>query len=460
VRAATSGSDVHLTRIEAPDLNRKAFEAAANDPRYADYQLDSRFLRYNDLIHIDGPEGSALLASYTEYHPDKYCYTNTLARLDIDASVTDIDSVEAKASDWTVVYRSKPCLPLKKRHLAIEGHTAGGELAFLPPSTVLMTAGDFHWDGTRSDADQTLAQDPQAEYGKIMAIDLVTLATRVMTTGHRNPQGIVVLPDGRIFAVEHGPRGGDEVNLIHEGKNYGWPLQSYGTTYFGALPLPNSLSFARHDMFEPPVYAWVPSVAASGVAYLKGFHPTWDGDLIVGTLKDESIFRLRLQGDRVVYSERIPIGSRVHEVHLHTDGRLVLWTSKAELIFLSGEEKSNIERLLKDFQSRRNLPEALAAKVGAAVERCSECHSFENGDDANAPNLARVHGGAIAGTAYTGYSTALKNRGGTWNAKALSAFIKDPQKFAPGSSMPNPGIRDSEVIEGVVEFLDFRARAF
>lgn len=293
----------------------------------------------------------------------------------------------------------------------------------------------------------------------MLAIDIATGASRILSMGHRNPSGIVRLPDGRVFVTEHGPRGGDELNLIRPGANFGWPRESYGTTYRGS-GIPGSLGLGRHETFEPPAFAWLPSVATSTVTVLGGIGEAWEGDLLVGTLKDRSLHRIRLAGDHGVYSERIEIGTRIRDVHQHSDGRLVLWSDNEELIFLTASENTNLSVSFGNFVRKRRLDRGLVSRLEQAVGRCAECHSFEVDDHAGAPSLARIFGDEIAGSSFEGYSAGLRGRGGTWTREALAEFLKDPQSFAPGTAMPNPEIADDEVRERLIDLLEAMARTY
>ncbi len=114
--------------------------------------------------------------------------------------------------------------------------------------------------------------------------------------------------DGQLWTTEHGMRGGDELNRVMDAGDYGWPLDNLGTLYSGEVATSPS-GPGRHTTFTPPAFAWVPSIATSNVMQLQGFHETWDGDLLVGSLKARTIFRVRVQEGRVIYVEPIPIGS-------------------------------------------------------------------------------------------------------------------------------------------------------
>jgi cytochrome c2 len=306
---------------------------------------------------------------------------------------------------------------------------------------------------------QPIAQDPEAQYGKILKVDLATGVGQVVSMGHRNPQGIVVLDDGRVLSIEHGPQGGDELNLIRQGANYGWPRESYGTTYRGTA-IPDAVSYGRHETFDKPLISWVPSITASAMTVARGFDPAWEGDLLVGSLVDMSLHRVRLEHDRVAYSERIPVGSRVRDVMQHPDGRIVMWTDNEELIFLSSAPKTDEHAQLEDFLDDAPISDVTRERVRNAVDRCSECHSFAVGEDSRSPSLARVYSADIASTGYPNYSPALKAKSGRWTTENLRAFLSDPAEFAPGTSMPDPQLPDSMTRDALVDYLQRRRRDF
>ncbi|MEM9237376.1 MAG: PQQ-dependent sugar dehydrogenase [Verrucomicrobiota bacterium] len=141
------------------------------------------------------------------------------------------------------------------------------------------------------------------------------------TLGHRNPQGMDIDPrDGTLYSTEHGPRGGDELNIIRPGRNYGWPVISYGMNYNGS-PLTD---LTEKEGMEQPVLHWTPSIAVCGLAFYTGdAFPDWKNDLFVGALKQQEVRRLRLKDQKVVSQEVIlkNIG-RVRDVRNGPDGHL------------------------------------------------------------------------------------------------------------------------------------------
>lgn len=458
IYAASGPDDIRETAIIAPDNNRAQYLETADDPAFSEYQFHRGYLRYNDLMVADTPTGQYLIASYTEFHQDEACVTNTLARLPLPAGVSDVDQISASADDWDILFRTEPCLGFKTSHLAMEGHMAAGRIAFSAPSTIYMTSGDFHIDGMRSEG-PGIAQDPDAMYGKTLAIDINTGEGRIESMGHRNAQGIVATPAGDVMVIEHGPRGGDEINLIKTGANYGWPLESYGTTYRGT-PIPNSVSYGRHTQSEPPIHSWVPSIAVSGAALIDGFNDSWNGDLLVSSLTDMSLWRVRMENGDAIYDERIEIGSRIRYVHQHTDGQIVLWTDNGELIFLSAMERVDEGERFQRWLSEADLSARVKRELNTVMDRCAECHSFQVGDHEKAPGLNKIFGDDIAATSYAGYSDGLRAVSGKWTRENLATYLDDPQGFAPGSVMPASGIEDPATTQALIDYLESLDRAF
>jgi aldose sugar dehydrogenase len=147
--------------------------------------------------------------------------------------------------------------------------------------------------------------------------------------GHRNSQGLARHPaTGQIWEHEHGPRGGDEVNLIEKGKNYGWPVIGYGIDYSGAKIHDST----QKEGMEQPVWHWVPSIAPSGMAFYSGdLFPAWRGNLFVGALAGQALVRLELDGQKVVKEERLlrDQNERIRDVRQGPDGALWLATDSS-----------------------------------------------------------------------------------------------------------------------------------
>lgn len=208
----------------------------------------------------------------------------------------------------------------------------GGKLLPLPDGTLLLTTGDG-FDLREA------AQDPFSQLGKIIRFnadgtvpdnnpfaDGEEADPYVYTLGHRNPQGLAYDRASRIIYLhEHGPKGGDEVNLISAGANYGWPATSHGINYSGAKVSP----FTSLEGITAPLKVWLPSIAPAGLAFYNGdAFPEWQGDLFVGALVNKEVRRLHLAGGEVVEEETLfaEVGQRVRDVRVGPDGFLYLLT--------------------------------------------------------------------------------------------------------------------------------------
>lgn len=211
----------------------------------------------------------------------------------------------------------------------------GGRMAFLPDGSLVMTTGDgFDY--------REQAQRLQSGLGKIvrMNADGKPLAGNpfvgrkdawayIWSYGHRNPQGLAVDPaTGRLWEHEHGPQGGDEVNLITRGGNYGWPVATFGLDYSGATISP----FKRYKGMIDGRVIWVPSIAPSGLAVYRGaMWPDWQGDLIVGALVNREVRRIDLDQDgKLLGQTRIfpSITARIRDVRVAPDG--AVWVTTDE----------------------------------------------------------------------------------------------------------------------------------
>jgi glucose/arabinose dehydrogenase len=201
----------------------------------------------------------------------------------------------------------------------------GGRIRFGPDGYLYVAIGDSQQGN--------LAQDKNALNGKILRITKTGAAapgnpfgTAVYSYGHRNPQGLAINPaDGKLWEQEHGAMGGDEVNAPKAGRNYGWPVITYGVDYSGAR-IGEGTSKAG---MEQPVYYWDPSIAPSGLLFYTGERfPQWKGSLFTGSMKFMMLVRLTLDGEKVVAEERLleGINERIRDVRQGPDGLIYLLT--------------------------------------------------------------------------------------------------------------------------------------
>ena len=173
----------------------------------------------------------------------------------------------------------------------------------------------------------------------------------IWSYGHRNPQGLAINPaDGKLWEQEHGPMGGDEINLIMPGHDYGWPLVCYGVNYDGT---PVGTGKATMEGIEDPLWHWTPSIAPSGMAFYTGdLFPAWKGNLFNGALKSEMLVRLELRGDRVVREEQLLQGlhERIRDVRQGPDGALYLLTdnSSGRVLRIAPAQHVGLRGLLRE----------------------------------------------------------------------------------------------------------------
>jgi glucose/arabinose dehydrogenase len=179
------------------------------------------------------------------------------------------------------------------------------------------------------------AQDPQANLGKVVRIntdgsfpaDNPYVGNKggrqdIWTMGHRNMLAIAMQPSGQLWVMEMGPLGGDELNLIERGKNYGWPIVSDGDNY-NKSPIPDHNT---RPEFQAPVKTWTPVISPSGALFYDGGMFPWRGDLIVGGLSSQAIIRLTLDGNKVKNEERLNMGRRMRDVLQDRDGAIITVT--------------------------------------------------------------------------------------------------------------------------------------
>lgn len=212
----------------------------------------------------------------------------------------------------------------------------GSRLAFLADGTLLMTTGERH--------QKTPSQDPSNHAGKILRlrddgsfppdnpfVGRTGFKPEIYTLGNRNPQGLAVHPEtGVVLENEHGPRGGDELNQILPGRNYGWPLATYGVNYDGSV-ITNERS---RTGVEDPLHYWVPSIAPSGLAIYRGSRfPKWRDNLFLGAMADRSVgeqlYRIDLK-TKPIHQESMlsTLGKRIRDVRQGPDGLLYLLTDE------------------------------------------------------------------------------------------------------------------------------------
>jgi glucose/arabinose dehydrogenase len=234
-----------------------------------------------------------------------------------------------RLENFKVVFRQTPKLST--------GNHFGGRMAFDGKGYLFIALGENNQRSTAQDLDKLqgkvvrLTQDGEVPPDNPF-VGKQGARSEIWSYGHRNPQGMAFNPaNGELWLNEHGPRGGDEINVAQPGKNYGWPLATWGINYSG-LPIPE----AKGEIVagtEQPVYYWKVSPALSGMAfYHADKFPQWKGKLFVGALKEKNLIELTLAGDKVTEQKRLldDHGARIRDVRVGPDGYLYVLTDESD----------------------------------------------------------------------------------------------------------------------------------
>lgn len=282
---------------------------------------------FDVVLAADFASSRRLYLSYAEPGTGAEAGRNGLA---VGSAVLSADG--SALSQWRVIFRQSP-------KAASSGHF-GGRIVLAPGDTLFITLGD-----RQAASESVKAQDLSQGHGKIMRIrsdgsvpadnpfiGQSGAQATIWSYGHRNVQGAALHPlTGELWATEHGPQGGDELNRVRAGLNYGWPRVSYGCDY--GSPVGNCTPVGGASTgpgYEPPVSYWVPtSIAPSGlVFYTGGRYPEWQGQLFSGALAGQALWRLQLSGNQVVQREALltDLGERIRDVRQGPDEWLYVLT--------------------------------------------------------------------------------------------------------------------------------------
>ena len=242
--------------------------------------------------------------------------------------------VDRKIIDWQTLFRLEP--------KSTTGRHFGSRLVFDRNNTLYITLGDrgerFRAQGLNDHAGSIIRlHDDGSIPGDNPFIGQKDKQAAIYSYGHRNIQGAVLHPStGMLWIHEHGPQGGDELNIIEAGQNYGWPIITYGKEYGSGDDIGEGTH--KNGMLQP-IYYWVPSIAPSGMAFYNGNKfPDWQGNLFIGSLKFQLLVRLELNGNKILHQERLlkkELG-RIRDVRNGPDGYLYLLTDakKGKLVRL------------------------------------------------------------------------------------------------------------------------------
>jgi glucose/arabinose dehydrogenase len=292
-------------------------------------KLDPLAIAGLPAIAAHGQGGLLDVALHPDYARNGWIYFSYAARAGkkVGTEVGRGRLVDGRISDWQTLFRLLP-KSSNSRHF-------GSRLVFDKNNHLFITLGDR--------GERFRSQDLDDHAGTVIRLhddgrvpdDNPFLSRRdarpeIFSYGHRNAQGAILHPSGDLWLHEHGPQGGDELNIVKAGRNYGWPVITYGKEYGSGDDIGEGTQ--RADM-EQPIHYWVPSIAPSGMTYYDADRfPAWKGNLFIGSLKFSLLVRLQLDGSRVVKEERLLKNEfgRIRDVRTGPDGYLYLLTDAAD----------------------------------------------------------------------------------------------------------------------------------
>ena len=301
--------EVLMTPIE---LNEAAFTELFGVPSAYSFGV-------KDILIIKDKDGftNNLFMSAVNFNPKQSCYFMSVFLTQIDRDLKQI-------GDWLNIFNSSPCLK-KHKNNKFAGTSAGGRLGHRGDNLYL-SIGDFYFDGINEE-DITSMQN--SDYGKIIEISLNDFKVKHFATGLRNPQGMFVSKEG-IFETEHAPQGGDELNYIgfnQSSRNYGWPNATFGVDYGKKIwPLDPENSNFSEDNYTPPIMSWIPSIGVSNVIEFSSNKSLsrWNENLLISTLRDKSIYRVKLNNNQPILIEKIQLDFRMRDLIQHEDSIYIL----------------------------------------------------------------------------------------------------------------------------------------
>lgn len=272
---------------------------------------DSRFAINDIAVLSESATSARLLISYPRLGASGSCVEIAIDELDYDRKRQRIKFV----SNWFI---TKPCVPIS----AVQ--QTAGRFAVIDENSVYVTIGDLGY----SEIDN---RSKRGDLGSIFKLSAKS-AERI-SQGHRNPQGIVLFDKKTLMAAEHGPRGGDEINVIEVGGDYGWPFVSYGQPY-GSGDYVRPGTSGSHAGYIQPIKYWVPSIAPTELVQLpiQGWGD-WGRSLVLGTLKAEVLVFLKINENfEVGQSVQVAMGDRIRDLELLSNGALLATTDAGKLI--------------------------------------------------------------------------------------------------------------------------------
>ena len=284
------------------------------------------------LLHERQPDRFTLCVSHHYFADDCIEFRVSSATLSTNESGADF------SSGWKTEFIANPCIGIEVFDFEGRGGIqSGGRMLMDGPEHLLLVTGDhafYEWYQKKYPQEPHPVVEEDSHIGKLVRIELASGEVEIIAGGFRNPQGFARDADGNLWETEHGPQGGDELNLVRPGLNYGWPYVTHGIQYGNEI-WPYSKTQGRHDGYEKPVFSWIPAIGISNlIANDSRYFPLWQDDILITSLITRSLYRVRLHQEHAMYVEKIEIGARIRDITQMPDGRIALLTDSAQILFL------------------------------------------------------------------------------------------------------------------------------
>lgn len=322
LETVVSGVDIPWGMAWLPDGSMLITERGGTLYHFKEGKLNP--LKNTPAVVARGQGGLLDVAVHPNYAENGWIYLTFSSPVGDGGSHTELVRAQLKGQELVNIQSLYKATPNTSR-----SHHFGSRIVFDNDGYVYFTIGD------RGDHDNN-PQDLKRDGGKVYRlhddgripqdnpfVGQAGVKEATYSYGHRNPQGMVVHPEtGEVWIHEHGPRGGDEINIVKKAANYGWPVITYGINYNGTIITDET----HREGMEQPLYYWIPSIAPSGMAFVTGDrYPEWKGHLLVGSLVFQYLELVKLQDKEVVAREKIADGiGRLRDVRMGPDGYIYL----------------------------------------------------------------------------------------------------------------------------------------
>ena len=322
LKVATAGGiflSIDLGSLKVQDNYLPSLNMGSNEIGASEFiTVQETHPRVHDLLSI----GDSYFVTFDRYDPIEDRVRFVLA------------SIQKGSPKWSDIYISPP-LDWSTFTLASGGAMTYNEIS----NSLFFSIGDFSLDRKNGLPSDFAPQSNTLPWGHILKLNLETLRTEMYSKGHRNTLGLSFMEDGQLISSEMGPRGGDELNIIMRGKNYGWPFESYGTYYESRERFAIPADLDQNQRFDQPIYTFIPSVAPSSLFQSRTFNESWNGNIIMGSLRAESLFNIKIDGRSIIYVEQIKIGHRIRDVIELRDAIYCLTDSASIIRIVTAENR-------------------------------------------------------------------------------------------------------------------------